>query len=85
SFGQVLVGTFWILPLAYFVRFLPIVFRSSPSAAWRSRVPGGSPPRSPERERFTGPAERSAGPVAVPAGCRRYPAIGRRTSVRSAG
>ncbi|MGV9763813.1 ABC transporter permease [Micromonospora tulbaghiae] len=29
SFGQVLVGTFWILPLAYFVRFLPIVFRSS--------------------------------------------------------
>jgi iron(III) transport system permease protein len=29
SFGQVLVGTFWILPLAYFVRFLPLVFRSS--------------------------------------------------------
>lgn len=29
SFGQVLVGTFWILPLAYFVRFMPLVFRSS--------------------------------------------------------
>ncbi|MBM0236920.1 iron ABC transporter permease [Micromonospora sp. ATA32] len=29
SFGQVLVGTFWIMPLAYFVRFLPLVFRSS--------------------------------------------------------
>jgi iron(III) transport system permease protein len=29
SFGQVLVGTFWILPLAYFVRFMPVVFRSS--------------------------------------------------------
>lgn len=32
SLGQVLVGTFWILPLAYFVRFLPIVFRSSSAA-----------------------------------------------------
>ncbi|MFG2060605.1 ABC transporter permease [Micromonospora sp. NPDC048871] len=32
SFGQVLIGTFWILPLAYFVRFLPIVFRSSSAA-----------------------------------------------------
>lgn len=29
SLGQVLVGTFWILPLAYFVRFLPMVFRAS--------------------------------------------------------
>ncbi|SCG34097.1 iron(III) transport system permease protein [Micromonospora humi] len=29
SFGQVLIGTFWIMPLAYFVRFLPLVFRSS--------------------------------------------------------
>ncbi len=29
SFGQVLIGTFWILPLAYFVRFLPLVFRAS--------------------------------------------------------
>lgn len=29
SFGQVLVGTFWILPLAYFVRHLPLVFRST--------------------------------------------------------
>jgi iron(III) transport system permease protein len=29
SLGQVLVGTFWIMPLAYFVRFLPLVFRSS--------------------------------------------------------
>lgn len=32
SFGQVLVGTFWILPLAYFVRFMPLVFRSSSAA-----------------------------------------------------
>ncbi|MBD0384455.1 ABC transporter permease [Paenibacillus sedimenti] len=29
SFGQVLIGTFWILPLAYFVRHLPLVFRST--------------------------------------------------------
>ncbi|MET7423130.1 iron ABC transporter permease [Dactylosporangium sp. NPDC005555] len=29
SFGQALIGTFWILPLAYFVRFLPLVFRAS--------------------------------------------------------
>ena len=32
SFGQVLIGTFWIMPLAYFVRFLPLVFRSSNAA-----------------------------------------------------
>lgn len=32
SFGQVLVGSFWILPLAYFVRFTPLVFRSSSAA-----------------------------------------------------
>jgi len=29
TLGQVLVGTFWMLPLAYFVRDLPIVVRSS--------------------------------------------------------
>lgn len=29
SFNQVLVGTFWILPLAYFVRQLPLVFRNT--------------------------------------------------------
>lgn len=29
SFNQVLVGSFWILPLAYFVRHLPLVFRST--------------------------------------------------------
>ena len=29
SFGQVLVGTFWMLPLAYFVRHLPLVVRST--------------------------------------------------------
>jgi len=29
SLGQILVGTFWILPLAYFVRGLPLVFRST--------------------------------------------------------
>ncbi|AXN39508.1 ABC transporter permease [Peribacillus butanolivorans] len=29
SFGQILVGTFWILPLAYFVRHIPLVVRST--------------------------------------------------------
>src|SRR5262249_19168047 len=29
SFGTVLIGTFWIVPLAYFVRFSPLVFRST--------------------------------------------------------
>lgn len=29
AFNQVLIGTFWILPLAYFVRHLPLVFRST--------------------------------------------------------
>ncbi|MER1986939.1 MAG: iron ABC transporter permease [Solibacillus sp.] len=27
--NQVLIGTFWILPLAYFIRHLPLVFRST--------------------------------------------------------
>ena len=29
AFNQVLTGTFWILPLAYFIRHLPLVFRST--------------------------------------------------------
>lgn len=29
SANKILVGTFWIMPLAYFVRHLPLVFRSS--------------------------------------------------------
>lgn len=29
SFGKILVGTFWILPLAYFIRFIPLVVRST--------------------------------------------------------
>lgn len=29
SFGQILVGTFWILPLAYFVRHIPLIVRST--------------------------------------------------------
>ena len=29
SFGQILVGTFWILPLAYFVRHIPLVVRAT--------------------------------------------------------
>ena len=29
SAGQILVGTFWILPLAYFIRNIPLVFRST--------------------------------------------------------
>ncbi len=32
TFGQVLVGTFWILPLAYFVRHIPLVVRSTHAA-----------------------------------------------------
>lgn len=32
SLGNVLIGTFWILPLAYFVRFMPLVFRSTNAA-----------------------------------------------------
>lgn len=32
SFGNALIGTFWILPLAYFVRFMPLVFRSTNAA-----------------------------------------------------
>jgi len=39
SFGQVLIGTFWILPLAYFVRFLPLVFRYA-SASLAQNDPG---------------------------------------------
>jgi iron(III) transport system permease protein len=29
SFGQILVGTYWIVPLAYFIRFSPLIFRST--------------------------------------------------------
>ncbi|TCP31321.1 iron(III) transport system permease protein [Scopulibacillus darangshiensis] len=29
SLGKILVGTFWILPLAYFIRFIPLVVRST--------------------------------------------------------
>lgn len=29
AFNHVLIGTFWILPLAYFIRHLPLVFRST--------------------------------------------------------
>ena len=36
--GRVLVGTFAIVPLAYFVRFNPLVFRSS-TAAWAQMDP----------------------------------------------
>ncbi len=32
SFGQILVGSFWILPLAYFVRHIPFVVRATLSA-----------------------------------------------------
>lgn len=32
AFGYVLVGTFWILPLAYFVRHIPLVVRSTSAA-----------------------------------------------------
>lgn len=39
SLGKVLIGTFWILPLAYFVRFLPLVFRSA-SASLAQTDPG---------------------------------------------
>jgi iron(III) transport system permease protein len=29
TFGNILVGTFWILPLAYFIRHIPLVVRST--------------------------------------------------------
>jgi iron(III) transport system permease protein len=32
TFGQVLVGTYWILPLAYFIRHIPLVVRSTNAA-----------------------------------------------------
>lgn len=32
TFGKILVGTFWILPLAYFVRHIPLVVRSTNAA-----------------------------------------------------
>jgi len=32
SFGQILIGTYWIVPLAYFVRFSPLIFRSTSSS-----------------------------------------------------
>ena len=32
SFGQVLIGSFWLLPIAYFIRHLPIIFRASSAA-----------------------------------------------------
>lgn len=32
SFGQILVGTFWILPIAYFIRHIPLVLRSTIAA-----------------------------------------------------
>jgi iron(III) transport system permease protein len=32
SLGQVLIGTYWIVPLAYFVRFSPLIFRSTTSS-----------------------------------------------------
>ncbi len=32
SFGQILVGSFWILPLAYFVRHIPFVVRATLAA-----------------------------------------------------
>lgn len=32
TFGKVLVGTFWILPLAYFIRHIPLVVRSTNAA-----------------------------------------------------
>ncbi len=35
TFGQVLVGTFWILPLAYFIRHLPVVYRACHAAFTR--------------------------------------------------
>jgi len=35
GFGQILVGTFWILPLAYFVRNVPLVVRATTAALER--------------------------------------------------
>jgi iron(III) transport system permease protein len=35
SFGKVLVGSFWILPLAYFIRHIPLVVRATVAALER--------------------------------------------------
>ena len=35
AFGQILVGTFWILPLAYFIRNIPLVVRATTAALER--------------------------------------------------
>lgn len=35
SFGRVLVGSFWILPLAYFIRHIPLVVRATVAALER--------------------------------------------------
>lgn len=32
NLGQVFIGTLWILPLAYFIRFVPLVFRNAAAA-----------------------------------------------------
>jgi len=32
SMGQILVGSFWLLPLAYFIRHIPLIFRSTVAA-----------------------------------------------------
>lgn len=32
SAGQILVGTFWILPLAYFIRYIPLIVRATTAA-----------------------------------------------------
>jgi len=32
TFGKILVGTFWILPLAYFIRYIPLIVRSTNAA-----------------------------------------------------
>src|SRR5690625_7134148 len=29
NLGQVFIGSLWILPLAYFIRFVPLVFRNA--------------------------------------------------------
>jgi iron(III) transport system permease protein len=51
--GEVLLGTFWILPLAYFIRLFPLVLRSATSSLDRledstieaAQMLGATPPR----------------------------------------
>src|SRR5690606_41726578 len=61
NLGQVFIGSLWILPLAYFIRFVPLVFRNA--AASLAQID----PRSRRPRRTSVPAR---GARCVPSRCR---------------